>query len=358
MRGLGKSLQDEFGERPIQASLYLTHFHWDHIQGIPFFQPLYQRGNTFMFHSVLRTGSGLKDAIEGQMANPYFPVNMGVMAAQRRFSNLDGKPVSLKGANLRSAPLNHPQGCVAYRIDAEGGAIVLATDNEPGSPVHDQALRDLAQNANVLVYDAQYTPEQLAGEKKGWGHSSWLEGVRIAQECNIKRLILFHHDPDSDDAYVDELVLRARQEFPNTWAANEGLSISLPSCVITHAMQIGGSERRIDRRYHVELPLRVTWRDLDGKSCEAEGLAKDISRTGIFFVVPTVIRADEPVNLELVLPDEITQRGELRIRFLARPVRQERASDVLHEAAPGIAVAAALDVTIEQPPLPLTSPKP
>jgi len=211
MRGLGKSLQNEFGKKAIQASLFLTHFHWDHIQGIPFFQPLYQRGNQFMFHSVLRTGSDLKDAIEGQMANPYFPVNMSVMAAQRHFSNLDGTPVSLQGATLRSASLNHPQGCVGYRIDADGGAFVLATDNEPGSPVHDKALRDLARDADVLVYDAQYTPEQLAGEKKGWGHSSWLEGVRIAKECNVKNLILFHHDPDSDDAFVDGLVMSARR---------------------------------------------------------------------------------------------------------------------------------------------------
>ena len=114
-------------------------------------------------------------------------------------------------------------------------------------------------------------------------------------------------------------------------------------------MQIGGSERRVDRRYHVELPLRVTWRDLEGKSCETEGVAKDISRTGIFFVVPTVIRADEPVNLELVLPDEITHRGEQRIRFVARPVRQEKVGDPLRENAPGIAVAAALEITTEAP---------
>jgi hypothetical protein len=102
----------------------------------------------------------------------------------------------------------------------------------------------------------------------------------------VKNLILFHHDPDSDDAYVDGLVMSARQEFPNTWGANEGLDHSLPDGVISHPMQIGGSERRVDRRYHVELPLRVTWRDADGKSCEADGMARDISRTGIFFVIP------------------------------------------------------------------------
>lgn len=353
MRALGKSLQEEFGERPIQAFLYLTHFHWDHIQGVPFFLPLYQRGNQFMFHSVLRSGSGLKNTIEGQMANPYFPVNMGVMAAKRRFSNLDGKPVSLQGAMLRSAPLNHPQGCVGYRIEADGGAFVLATDNEPGSPKHDQALRDLARDADVLVYDAQYTPEQLAGDRKGWGHSSWLQGVRIAQECNVKKLILFHHDPDSDDAYVDGLVTNARREFPNTWGANEGLTITLPDGTVSRDKLIGGSERRVDRRYHVELPLRVRWRDPDGKPCEADGVAKDISRTGIFFIVPTAIRANEPVHLELVLPDAITHRGELRFKFIARPVRQSRAYDPVEDKSPGIAVAASLEVTPVPPPLPL-----
>jgi phosphoribosyl 1,2-cyclic phosphodiesterase len=355
MRGLGKSLQEEFGEKHILASLFLTHFHWDHIQGIPFFLPLYRKGNRFLFHSVLRTGSGLKDAIEGQMANPYFPVNMGVMAGERHFSNLDGCPIKVQGATLRSAALNHPQGCVGYRIEADGGAFVLATDNEPGSPVHDRALRDLAQNADVMVYDAQYTPEQLAGEKKGWGHSSWLEGVRIAQECKVKNLILFHHDPDSDDSQVDEIVSNARKEFPKTWGANEGLTISLPDGIITHAMQLGGRERRIDRRYNVELPLRVLWRDKDGKMCETEGVAKDVSRTGILFVVPAMIQADEPVELEMVLPNDITHRGELRIRFVARPIRQERVIDPNQDST-SVSVAAALEVRSSEPPLPVPKP--
>ena len=356
MRGLGKSLQSEFGERPIEAALFLTHFHWDHIQGIPFFPPFYRSGNRFMFHSVLRTGSGLKDTIEGQMVNPYFPVNMGVMASQRHFSNLNGSPISLQGATLRSAPLNHPQGCVGYRIDADGGAFVLATDNEPGSPVHDRALSDLARDADVLVYDAQYTPEQLAGEKKGWGHSSWLEGVRIAQECNVKNLILFHHDPDSDDAHIDGLVLKARQKFPNTWGAHEGLMISAPQGDIIHPMEVGAIDRRVDRRYHVELPVRVKWRGPDGTFFEAEGLARDISRTGIFLVVPNPVRTNEAMRLELVLPDEITHRGELRVNLVARIVRHEVAGDSLPEETPGVAVAATLEPSDENPVRSLDSP--
>jgi phosphoribosyl 1,2-cyclic phosphodiesterase len=333
----------EFGERPIEASVFLTHFHWDHIQGIPFFLPLYRQGNNFQFYSVLRKGSRLKDTIEGQMANPYFPVNMSIMQARRQFLNLDEMPISVGGAKLWWAPLNHPQGCVGYRIEADGGVFVLATDTEPGSPPHDRSVRELARDADVLVYDAQYTPEQLAGDKKGWGHSSWLEGVRIAQECHVKHLILFHHDPESDDAYIDGLVLRARQEFQNVWGANEGLTVSLPDAIITQQMEIGGTERRIARRYHVELPVRVMWRDAGGRARETEAVAKDISKTGISFVSPMEILAQEPLQLELVLPDEITRQGNLKIRLAARPLRQESAGRNHDNTSAGVAVAAALE---------------
>jgi ribonuclease BN (tRNA processing enzyme) len=155
------------------------------------------------------------------------------MGAERHFIELGEAPVNINGAVITSAPLNHPQGCVGYRIEADGGAVVLATDTEPGSAFHDRAMRTLAQDADVLLYDSQYTPQQSEGEKKGWGHSSWQEGVRIAQERGVKRLVLFHHDPDSDDAYVDSLVARARQEFPNTTGGAEGLEFQINTAGVT-----------------------------------------------------------------------------------------------------------------------------
>ena len=122
-----------------------------------------------------------------------------------------------------TAWLNHPQGCLGYRLDTPFGSIVYATDNEPGVPEFDSNLRQLAQGADVLIYDAQYSPEQLASTRKGWGHSCWLEGVKIARESKVRNLILFHHDPDSSSRMVDGFLSAARQEFPSTWAAMEGM---------------------------------------------------------------------------------------------------------------------------------------
>ena len=141
--------------------------------------------------------------------------------------DLGDAPTNLNGAVIRTAPLNHPQGCVGYRIEADGCVFVLATDTEPGSPVHDRSVRELAQGGDLLVYDSQYAPHQLEGERKGWGHSSWREGVRIAREQGVKRLVLFHHDPDSDDASVDSLVAAARKEFPCTTGGAEGIEFHL-----------------------------------------------------------------------------------------------------------------------------------
>lgn len=342
LRGLGKSLLRDFGERPILGYVFLTHFHWDHIQGIPFFLPLYKRGNIFLFHSVLRKGLELKGAIEGQMVNPYFPVDMSVMGSTRHFYDLDERPVNLQGAVISSAPLNHPQECVGYRVEADGGVFVLATDTEPGSPMHDRSVRELAKGADVLVYDGQYTPEQLQGEKKGWGHSSWLEGIRIARESRVQRLILFHHDPDNDDAFVDGLVEKASQEFPNVSGAAEGLEIDLPKGIITRVNLPTGTDRRREHRYQLELPLRLGWQGHGGETMEAQGVVQDLSKSGIYFIAPGEMRTDQPVDVEMVLPDEITHRGDVAFRYVAQPVRQERINGAADIRTPSLGVAARL----------------
>lgn len=350
LRSLGKSLQLEFEERPIHAYIFLTHFHWDHIQGIPFFLPFYKKGNTFLFHSVLRKGLELKGTIEGQMVNPYFPVDMTVMGSTRHFYDLDERPINVNGAVISSAPMNHPQECVGYRIDADGASFVLATDTEPGSPKHDRAVRELARGADVLVYDSQYTPEQLRGEKKGWGHSTWLEGTHIAREVGVKRFALFHHDPDHDDVFVDGLVERAQQEFPNALGASEDLEIDLPKGKVTRSGLGEGAERRRSRRYQIELPLRLGWRGPDGKIRKGTGTARDLSKSGILFIAPSEFRSNEPVEIEMVLPNELTHRGEVSFRFLASPLRTKPIEASLGHDSPAQAVAARLQVPKKIPP--------
>ena len=105
--------------------------------------------------------------------------------------------------------------------------MVFATDNEPGNPQTDRALREICHGADILIYDSQYECSQLEREKKGWGHSTWEEGVDICQESGVKELILFHHDPDSDDRTIDAIQERARASFPNTRAAFEVMEIAL-----------------------------------------------------------------------------------------------------------------------------------
>ena len=232
LRPLGKSLIHQAAGAPIRAHIFLTHFHWDHVQGIPFFLPFYFANNTFVIRCATRQRAELDVIIKHQMVRPFFPVTPEAMRATRLFREDEEWPVKASSATVTFAPLNHPQGAVAYRIEADGAAFVYATDTEPGSRPHDHAIRDLASEADVLVYDAQYTPAQLLREKKGWGHSSWPEGTRIARDSKVKRLILFHHDPDSDDATIDSLVEEAREEFPAAAGAAEGMVLTFRNGVV------------------------------------------------------------------------------------------------------------------------------
>ncbi|HKF40042.1 MAG TPA: MBL fold metallo-hydrolase [Candidatus Acidoferrum sp.] len=230
-RILGKHLQQETGEKPLAAHIFLSHFHWDHIQGIPFFAPLYHNDQSaFIFHSSSRT-RGLQRALEEQMSDPYFPVKMNEMAARRQFCNIDAGRLEFDGCVIHSMWLNHPQGCLGFRIETKDGVMVYATDNEPGDPVFDRNVRKLAEGADVLIYDAQYLPEEYIALKRGWGHSHWREAVNVVMQSGAKELILFHHDPDHSDECIDSIVVKAREYYPKVRAASEGMEIRLEAPV-------------------------------------------------------------------------------------------------------------------------------
>ena len=222
LRSLGSKLLKEAGGANLDLKVFLTHFHWDHIQGIPFFAPLFEAGNRVSFHS--QSNGRLEEILEGQMARPYFPIDLGSVAAKREFFELDSKPVCCSGIRIRPFPLNHPQGAVGYRIETSHSAIVYATDLEHGHPQLDTVLRDYAAGADLLIYDAQYTPEEYATHH-GWGHSTWVEAVRVARESQVQRLVLFHHDPSHDDGFLERIESEARAQFEGLSFAIEGSEI-------------------------------------------------------------------------------------------------------------------------------------
>jgi len=229
-RLLGHQLEAEAqaSGKPIYAHVFVSHFHWDHIQGMPFFRPLYGTPpNHFVFHSSSRTRQ-LKQVMEEQMAEPYFPVGLTEMKAQREFFNIEEGVTQLgDGATVRTMWLNHPQGCLGFRLETKEGVLVYATDNEPGDEKFDKSVRKLAEGADILIYDAQYLPEEYEARRRGWGHSHWREAVNVVMQSGAKELLLFHHDPDHDDVIIDQVVKEARNYYPKIRAAAEGMEIQL-----------------------------------------------------------------------------------------------------------------------------------
>jgi phosphoribosyl 1,2-cyclic phosphodiesterase len=266
----------------IEAHLLVTHYHWDHIQGIPFFHPFFEAQNRFHFCSFQSKHLGrnsLRQVLEAQLAKPYFPVDVTTLKSKRTFREVvGGEQWEVNGTQISTAWLNHPQGCLGYRLETAYGSIVYATDNEPGVIEFDDNLRALAQGADVLIYDAQYSPEQLATSRKGWGHSSWLEGVKVARESKVGHLILFHHDPDSSSMLVDGYLSAARQEFPTTWAAMEGMTVTLND----RGVDIRLPESRLGQRRRLRFVATVTGQREDGSGFEEKATVRDLSLQGAY----------------------------------------------------------------------------
>jgi phosphoribosyl 1,2-cyclic phosphodiesterase len=279
LRMLGNRLGAGTAERPIEAHIFVTHYHWDHIQGIPFFAPLYAKENKFHFYSFRSEFLGrdsLKRVFEAQMASPYFPVNLSAMSASREFTEVaGGDSFQVCDTRVITRLLNHPQGCLGFRFETPVGTIVYATDNEPGRPEFDDSLRELAQGADILINDAQFTPAQMETHR-GWGHSSWAAGVRLAKEAGVRHLVLFHHDPDSSDKAVDTILRDAREQFENTWAAAEGMVMTLGDGKMEALIP---SEREGWTR-EPQFRARVIGATQDGREFETETVLRDLSLHG------------------------------------------------------------------------------
>jgi phosphoribosyl 1,2-cyclic phosphodiesterase len=234
LRLLGQKLLKEM---PLTAHIFFSHVHWDHIQGFPFFAPAFVPGNKIHLYGGNNVSRTLEEALAGQMDNPSFPVHLSQMAAEMTFRDLrEGQVLTLpdgEGAEvaIRTTRGNHPNGVWVYRVEHGGKVMVYATDTEHYA-ITDPKLLATSKDADVLIYDSQYTPEEYAGAtgggpKTGWGHSTFEEGAKIAKGAGVKQLVLFHHDPGQSDTAVREKERRAKAAFANTIAAAEGLVIEL-----------------------------------------------------------------------------------------------------------------------------------
>jgi phosphoribosyl 1,2-cyclic phosphodiesterase len=210
---------------PVELTVLLSHVHWDHIQGLPFFAPIYMPGTRLRLAGGV-TGTPLPDTLRRQMSAPTFPVDWNDVPAERSYVELrDGTTTRIGDAQVRTARANHPDAVFAYRVEHEGHAVVYATDTEHYACV-DPRLVALARDADVLVYDAQYLPEEYAG-RVGWGHSTYEAGASLARAANVRKLVLFHHDPGRTDHAVAAIESRAREVFDDVVAAREGMTIEL-----------------------------------------------------------------------------------------------------------------------------------
>ncbi len=254
IRFLGMDLmRREFAHGGHTGHLFFSHTHWDHIQGFPFFMPAFvgardeqknpiaEKTNTFHLYGAKKVFERLENTLRGQMEYQYFPIELDGMGANIHFHELQEVPLKVGKNIITPQHLNHPNGVLAYRVENEDSSkvVVYATDTEHYQDGDlDVNILKIAQNADIFIYDAMYTPSEYFGypdnnpltlkaPRIGWGHSTWLEGTRLAKAANVKQLILFHHDPEHTDTFLRAMEEEAQKEFPNALLAFEGLELEL-----------------------------------------------------------------------------------------------------------------------------------
>lgn len=226
IRGVGKV----FLEKDVRTiNLLLTHTHWDHINGFPFFRPAYdpQRHLRVMAGHLKHQG-GVHSALSLQMNDPMFPVPLDAMKANVEFIDFEaGDDFCLyTDVRVRTAPLNHPNGATGYRIEHNGKAVCYVTDTEhvPGETDHN--VLKLIEGADLVIYDSTYAEDEFPNHI-GWGHSTWNEGMRLCRLGGVKRFAIFHHEPDHDDEFMERLEAEATKAWDNNVVAREGMQLDL-----------------------------------------------------------------------------------------------------------------------------------
>lgn len=240
IRSLGRELVRQQGRKPLQVDMLVSHTHWDHIQGLPFFAPFYSRENCVRIWGPKQGDVDLALILRQQMHPVVFPVPLEELAAILTVEHVNSHAFEIEGFAVHSVRLRHPGHTLAYRLTPVGGGASMAylTDNELGSggdygePASWRAdLERFLDGVDVLIHDAMFTPEEL-DHHRGWGHSSYQEAVALAAGSGVKRLVLFHHSPERDDGQMDRIVRQAADQAQGhagleVLAAREGLQLTL-----------------------------------------------------------------------------------------------------------------------------------
>lgn len=225
IRNLGKELVEKGISQNI-INILFSHFHWDHIQGFPFFAPNYNPDQRIGILAMGRKGKikNLKEIFSMQMQKEYFPIQLDMMGAQFEFYTYGDKE-TIYGAHVKSIAQYHMYkgGSYGFRIDDENVSLVVCTDLEHLNGI-DKNIVSFAKDADLLIHDGQYTANEYK-KFKGWGHSTWEQAVEVAIKANVKKLIVTHHDPDHNDDFLDGIEKECQKLFPNSLFAKEGMEV-------------------------------------------------------------------------------------------------------------------------------------
>lgn len=226
IRNLGKDILSGKIEVGEVINMGFTHFHWDHIQGFPFFAPAYNPDSTIEISTAgNREIHNLKDIFTTQMQSIYFPVQLENLGAQITFEKYEtNQIVGKKGALISITDVIHPGGCIGLRFEFKGKSIVFCTDTEHPNGIDENVVK-LSMNADVLIHEAQYTDEELKSHK-GWGHSSYSQAIEVAERSNAKYLIITHHDPDHDDEFLRRMEKKSQEKFKDLVFARDNFELS------------------------------------------------------------------------------------------------------------------------------------
>ena len=222
--GFGEYLMDRTGQR---IDVFFTHCHYDHIEGVPFFAPAHNTSWHVNYWSGHLYGKmTTRQMMKTYMKAPYFPIGPEIFCGRSDYHDFEpGSTLDLEdGITIRTCPLNHPDGAVGYRIEFDGRSICYITDMEHGAGDPPRQLTGMISAADILVYDAMFSDEEYPAYR-GWGHSTWQEGMRLAERCNVGTYVAFHHQPGHDDATLREIEKQLQQQRPGSVLAREGLKL-------------------------------------------------------------------------------------------------------------------------------------